>query len=109
MVLATSGTQDWYELHYDPDYARAHGQAAPVVSNVFLRAMIDRLAAEWSPEARIAAMTLTIRKAVLGGETVRLSGIALAGAAPASGGTLQLTLETASQRCATARVELTAN
>lgn len=70
LMLAVSGSQDLYELHYDVDYARERGQPAPVVSNVFLRAAVDRLVSDRLPDGRLTRLDIRIRRPVLGGDTL---------------------------------------
>ncbi len=75
LVLAVSGTQDFYELHYDEAFARTSGLAATVVSNAFLRAALGRLIGNWlGDHGFLERMRVEMRAPVLAGQRIAVAG-----------------------------------
>jgi acyl dehydratase len=48
--LMTSGTQDWYPVHYDPTFARKSGHEEVFVNTGFIHAALVRVLTDWMGE-----------------------------------------------------------
>jgi acyl dehydratase len=73
MVAYAGATWDWHRLHYDSEYAQAHGMRAPVVDGQMLGAL---MAMQGTGEAGAGRMmvelAMQLRSAVFAGDTVTL-------------------------------------
>jgi acyl dehydratase len=75
MVLQVSGTQDFYPVHHDRDFARAGGHADIFVNTGFLRAALGRLLTDWMGDAGfLARLGFQMRRPHLLGDTITVRG-----------------------------------
>ena len=75
MALQVSGTQDYYPVHHDRDFARASGVPDVFVNTGFLGAALGRLLTDWiGPEGWLRTFRMEMRKMNLFGETMTLKG-----------------------------------
>ena len=75
MVLQVSGTQDFYPIHHDRDFARAGGHADIFVNTGFIRAALCRLVTDWmGADGFLARLGFTMRRPHLLGDTITVRG-----------------------------------
>jgi acyl dehydratase len=75
MVLQVSGTQDFYPVHHDRDFARAGGHADVFVNTGFLRAALCRLLTDWMGDAGfLQRLGFQMRRPHLLGDTITVRG-----------------------------------
>ena len=71
MVAYAGATWDWHRLHYDSDYAQAHGMRAPVVDGQMLGALMAMQGAtEAGADHWMVELGMQLRSPVLAGDTV---------------------------------------
>jgi acyl dehydratase len=51
MQLQTSGSQDWYPVHFDPAFARKSGHEDVFMNTGFLQAALVRVITDWMGDA----------------------------------------------------------
>lgn len=51
LFLQTSGSQDWYPLHFDPAFARKSGHPDVFMNTGFLQAALVRVITDWMGDA----------------------------------------------------------
>lgn len=74
-VLQVSGTQDWYPVHHDRDFARSQGVPDIFMNTGFLTAATGRLITDWiTPGGRLKKYAIQMRKMNLLGETMHVRG-----------------------------------
>ena len=75
LVLQVSGTQDYYPVHHDIEFAHAQGAPDPFVNTGFLTAALGRLIYDWiSPEGFLKKFRLELRKMNLLGDKMSVKG-----------------------------------
>ncbi len=75
MVLQVSGTQDFYPLHHDREFARAGGHGDIFINTGFIRGLLCRLVGEWAGDAGfIRKLSFEMRRPHLLGDTIAVRG-----------------------------------
>jgi acyl dehydratase len=75
MVQQVSGTQDFYPIHHDRDFAREAGHADVFVNTGFLRAALCRLLTDWiGDDGFLSRLAFQMRRPHLLGDTIRVRG-----------------------------------
>jgi 3-oxo-4,17-pregnadiene-20-carboxyl-CoA hydratase beta subunit len=75
MVLQVSGTQDFYPVHHDRDFARAGGHRDIFLNTGFLRALLCRLVTHWAGDAGVLKrLAFQMRRPHLLGDTIAVKG-----------------------------------
>jgi len=74
-VLQVSGTQDYYPVHHDRDFARSQGVPDIFMNTGFLTAATGRLLTDWmGPEGRLCKYRIEMRRMNLLGDTMTVKG-----------------------------------
>ena len=74
-VLQVSGTQDYYQVHHDRDFAKTQGVPDIFMNTGFLTAATGRLITDWiGPEGWLCKYKIEMRKMNLLGETMTVKG-----------------------------------
>ena len=74
-VLQVSGTQDYYPVHHDRDFARAQGVPDIFMNTGFLTAATVRLLTDWmGAEGRLCKYRIEMRKMNLLGDVMTVKG-----------------------------------
>ena len=75
LCLQVSGTQDYYPVHHDRDFARAQGVPDSFVNTGFLTAASGRLLTDWiGPGGWLRKFRIEMRKMNLLGDTMTVRG-----------------------------------
>jgi len=75
LCLQVSGTQDYYRVHHDRDFAHAQGVPDAFVNTGFLTAALGRLLTDWiGPEGWIRKFRIEMRKMNLLGDIMTVKG-----------------------------------
>jgi len=75
MVAQVSGTQDFYPVHHDPEFARQAGHRDIFANTAFLRGCLCRIATDWmGPEGFLRALSFQMRRPNFLGETIAVRG-----------------------------------
>jgi acyl dehydratase len=75
MALQVSGSQDFYPVHHDRDFARAGGHADIFINTGFIRALLCRLVTDWMGDAGfLKRLGFTMRRSHLLGDTIGVKG-----------------------------------
>lgn len=75
MVLQVSGTQDYYPIHHDRDFAREAGHPDIFVNTGFIRAALARLLIDWIGDAGfVKRLGFEMRRAHRLGDTITVRG-----------------------------------
>ncbi|HET8576288.1 MAG TPA: acyl dehydratase [Methylomirabilota bacterium] len=75
MVLQVSGSQDFYPIHHDPDFARAAGHENIFINTAFIRGCLCRLVTDWMGRAGfLKALGFQMRRPNWVGETIAVRG-----------------------------------
>jgi acyl dehydratase len=75
MVLQVSGSQDFYPVHHDRDFARAGGHPDIFLNTGFLRAALCRLVTDWMGErGMLRRLAFQMRRPHLLGDTITVAG-----------------------------------
>lgn len=75
IVLQVSGTQDYYPVHHDRDFAKAQGVPDVFVNTGFLTAATGKLLTDWiGPEGRFCKYRIEMRKMNFLGDTMAVKG-----------------------------------
>lgn len=75
VVRYAAATGDFYEAHYDNDYARAHGLPGVITHGLFKLAMFGRAVTGWAgPDAFVRALDADYRGLDLVGRPFRVEG-----------------------------------
>jgi acyl dehydratase len=71
VVMNPGSTWDYFPGHFDPDYARAHGQPTIFVNTMHVAGFVDRVATEWAgPYSRVVRRKVTLIGSIYSGDTV---------------------------------------
>ncbi len=75
MVAQVSGTQDFYPVHHDPQFARQAGHRDIFVNTAFLRGCLCRIVTDWmGPDGFLRALSFQMRRPNFLGETIGVRG-----------------------------------
>lgn len=75
MALQVSGSQDFYPVHHDRDFARAGGHADIFINTAFIRGLLCRLVTEWMGDAGfLKRLGFTMRRPHRLGDTISVKG-----------------------------------
>jgi acyl dehydratase len=75
IALQVSGSQDFYPVHHDREFARAGGHADMFINTGFIRALLCRLVTEWMGDAGfLKRLGFTMRRPHLAGDTISVKG-----------------------------------
>ena len=75
MAAQVSGTQDFYPVHYDGDFARAAGHKNIFVNTAFIRGCLCRVATDWmGAEGFLKSLASQMRRPNFTGETISARG-----------------------------------
>jgi len=75
MVQQVSGTQDFYPIHHDRDFARSGGHPDIFVNTAFTRAALCRLLTDWAgPAGFVKRLGFQMRRYHLLGDTMHVRG-----------------------------------
>ena len=75
MVQQVSGTQDFYPIHHDRDFARSGGHPDIFVNTAFTRAALCRLLTDWAgPAGFVKRLGFQMRRYHLVGDTIYVRG-----------------------------------
>jgi acyl dehydratase len=70
-----AATWDWHRLHYDPEFTRSKGLAAPVIDGQMYGAILAHVAMSWAgPRAFMTKMSFRMRALSFAGDTLRAEG-----------------------------------
>ncbi|HJV11958.1 MAG TPA: MaoC/PaaZ C-terminal domain-containing protein [Burkholderiales bacterium] len=70
-----AATWDWHRMHYDVEFARSKGLAAPVIDGQMYGALFARVAMGWAgPRAFITRLSLRMKSMAYAGDTLRAVG-----------------------------------
>jgi acyl dehydratase len=71
VVMNPGATWDYFPGHFDPEYARAHGQRAIFVNTMHVAGFVDRVAVEWAgPHTRVVRRAMSLVESIYAGDTV---------------------------------------
>jgi acyl dehydratase len=75
MVLQVSGTQDFYPIHHDRDFARQGGHEDVFINTGFIRGLLCRLVGDWAGERGfVRRLGFQMRRPHLLGDTITVRG-----------------------------------
>ena len=75
VILQVSGTQDWYPVHHDRDFAKASGVPDVFMNTGFLTACMGKLLTDWmGPDGRLRKYRLEMRKMNLWDDQMSVKG-----------------------------------
>lgn len=71
VIMNPGATWDYFAGHYDPEYARAHGQPTIFINTMHIAGFVDRAATAWAgPLSRVVRRSLTLSGSIYAGETM---------------------------------------
>ena len=75
MAAQVSGTQDFYPVHHDRDFARQAGHRDIFVNTAFIRACLCRVVTDWmGADGFLASLGFQMRRPNFAGETITARG-----------------------------------
>jgi acyl dehydratase len=75
MVLQVSGSQDFYAIHHDPEFARAAGHEDIFLNTAFIRGALCRLLTDWVGRGGfVKRLAFQMRRPNFLGETIQVKG-----------------------------------
>ena len=75
MVAQVSGTQDFYPVHHDPEFARQAGHRDIFANTAFLRGCLCRIVTDWvGPDGFLRGLSFQMRRPNFLGETIVVRG-----------------------------------
>ena len=75
MAEQVSGSQDFYPVHHDPEFARAGGHEDIFYNTGFTRAALCRLLTDWhGPQGWLRRLSFQMRKMHMPNDTIRVKG-----------------------------------
>ncbi len=75
MVLQVSGSQDFYPIHHDREFARTAGHDDVFLNTAFIRGALCRLLADWiGREGFLKRLAFQMRRPNFLGETIQVQG-----------------------------------
>ncbi|HJM76699.1 MAG TPA: hypothetical protein QGI71_12710 [Dehalococcoidia bacterium] len=79
MAEQVSGSQDFYAVHHDPDFAREGGHEDIFYNTGFTRAALCRLLTDWhGPQGWLRKLSFEMRKMHMPHDTITVQGIVTA-------------------------------
>jgi acyl dehydratase len=71
VVMDPGSTWDYFPGHFDPDYARAHGQPTIFVNTMHVAGFVDRVVTDWAgPYSRVVRRKLSLVASIHAGDTI---------------------------------------
>jgi len=71
VVMNSGSTWDYFPGHFDPDYARAHGQPTIFVNTMHVAGFVDRVVTEWAgPYSRVVRRKLSLVGSIYAGDAI---------------------------------------
>ena len=75
MAKHVSGSQDFYEVHHDPDYAREADHTGIFYNTGFTSGYLSRLLTDWvGPEGWVKKLEYQMRRMNMNGDTIQVLG-----------------------------------
>lgn len=74
VIAGALATRDFYPVHHDPAFARAHGNSDIVLNILTTNGLLARVVGEWTGAARLRRLVTTLRAPASPGEVLRISG-----------------------------------
>lgn len=75
MVLQVSGSQDFYPVHHDLEFARASGHPTILANTMFLRACLCRVITDWmGPAGFLSRLAFQMRRPNYLGDRITVGG-----------------------------------
>ena len=75
MVLQVSGSQDFYPIHHDQEFARAAGHEDIFLNTAFIRGALGRLLTDWmGRDGFLKRLAFQMRRPNFLGETIQVKG-----------------------------------
>ena len=75
MVAQVSGTQDFYPIHHDRDFARQAGHTDIFVNTAFIRGCLCRVVTDWiGADGFLSTLGFQMRRPNFVGETITVRG-----------------------------------
>ena len=75
MVAQVSGTQDFYRIHHDRDFARQAGHRDIFVNTAFIRGCLCRVVTDWlGADGSLTSLGFQMRRPNFIGETIAVGG-----------------------------------
>lgn len=74
MAAQVSGTQDFYPVHHDRDFARQAGHPDIFINTAFIRACLCRLVTDWMGDGFLASLGFQMRRPNFAGESIAVRG-----------------------------------
>jgi len=83
MVAQVSGTQDFYPIHHDRDFARQAGHTDMFINTAFIRGCLCRVLTDWmGDDGFVKSLGFQMRRPNFVGETISVRGRVKKKAAP---------------------------
>ena len=93
MARAVSGSQDFYEVHHDPDFAKSSGHSGIFYCTRWTRAILFRLLTDWiGIDGWVKKFEFQLRRMNMNGDTMQVRGKVL-GKREVLGGPNEIDLE----------------
>jgi acyl dehydratase len=93
MVEQVSGSQDFYPVHHDTEFAREAGHAEIFYNTGFTQATLSRLLTDWvGTEGWVKKMSFQMRKMNIPNDTIHAKGV-VTGKSEGDGGMGEVTLD----------------
>ncbi|GAA1269264.1 hypothetical protein GCM10009609_35490 [Pseudonocardia aurantiaca] len=74
IIAGALATRDFYPVHHDVTFARAHGNADIVMNILTTNGLLARVVGEWTGAARLRRLVTTLRAPASPGEVLSVSG-----------------------------------
>ena len=74
VIAGALATRDFYPVHHDPGFARAHGNTDIVLNILTTNGVLARVIGEWTGGARLRRLVTTLRAPGSPGEVLRITG-----------------------------------
>jgi acyl dehydratase len=74
VIAGALATRDFYPVHHDRDFARAHGNSDIVMNILTTNGLLARVVGEWTGATRLRRLVTTLRAPASPGEVLRISG-----------------------------------
>ncbi len=75
VVLQVSGSQDWYAVHHDRDYAHNAGHSDIFMNTRFTRGCLNRLLTDWiGPKGWLKRLRIEMRRMNRPGDVMKMRG-----------------------------------
>jgi len=71
VVMNPGATWDYFPGHFDPDYARRHGQPTIFVNTMHIAGFVDRIATGWAgPYSRVVRRKVSLLGSIYAGDSM---------------------------------------